>query len=404
MSAKKESKDAKVSRKTGALHSCRRYATGAMKSVPDVRDYDVRVILDLKTKVPDTLDYRSEMLPIADQGKTSTCVSQTAKAIKEWQERKQSGGRRRFEFSAQYVYDQRKNAPEEGMMGRDVVKILAKSGICSESQLPFGTALSSLSSKQRVAVDEEAKSYRLKGYGTIKTNQTEADDPLVELKNGSAKSNTNAIISDETFRQYVKVALTQYGPCTIIVDTTYNIDTQTAIWVQPRRNAVSYGGHAMTLVGYTKKGFIVRNSWGTEWNAGDEKAAAKAGTVCNGYVLLPFADMSVSKKVADEVWIMLDDTAMAQYVAATKSASSTASATSSVSASTASATTASATTASASTASVSPPLQKLHETGSSAAVTLLNPLSQSRKNAIIAVCALTITIAIAIMSKFVFRW
>jgi hypothetical protein len=41
-----------------------------------------------------------------------------------------------------------------------------------------------------------------------------------------------------------------------------------------------YGGHAVTVVGYNKQGFILRNSWGASW--GD-----------NGYVILPFEDWSI---------------------------------------------------------------------------------------------------------------
>jgi len=36
------------------------------------------------------------------------------------------------------------------------------------------------------------------------------------------------------------------------------------------------GGHAIALVGYTTTGFIVRNSWGTDWGDGGYAYASNA--------------------------------------------------------------------------------------------------------------------------------
>lgn len=49
------------------------------------------------------------------------------------------------------------------------------------------------------------------------------------------------------------------------------------------------GGHAVTVVGYNKKGFILRNSWGSNW--GD-----------NGYVIFPYSDFGMQW----EIWTTID--------------------------------------------------------------------------------------------------
>jgi C1A family cysteine protease len=49
------------------------------------------------------------------------------------------------------------------------------------------------------------------------------------------------------------------------VDSTWDNATQTKGRMTTYRPATVRGGHAVALVGYTSRGFIVRNSWGTSW-------------------------------------------------------------------------------------------------------------------------------------------
>ncbi|MBL8471609.1 MAG: C1 family peptidase [Rhodocyclaceae bacterium] len=53
-----------------------------------------------------------------------------------------------------------------------------------------------------------------------------------------------------------------------------------------RRGRAS-GGHAIALVGYGREGFVVQNSWGTDWGAG-------------GFALLPYEDFMLH---ATDVWV-----------------------------------------------------------------------------------------------------
>src|SRR5690606_5413642 len=55
--------------------------------------------------------------------------------------------------------------------------------------------------------------------------------------------------------------------------------------IERKGNATS--GHAVAIVGYTKDGFIIQNSWGTGWGNG-------------GFALLPYEDYIIH---ATDVWV-----------------------------------------------------------------------------------------------------
>ncbi|MFP5245667.1 MAG: C1 family peptidase, partial [Thermoanaerobaculia bacterium] len=54
------------------------------------------------------------------------------------------------------------------------------------------------------------------------------------------------------------------------------------------RKGQADGGHAVAIVGYTREGFIIQNSWGPDWGAG-------------GFALLPYEDYMLH---ATDVWVV----------------------------------------------------------------------------------------------------
>src|SRR5262249_28015128 len=54
-----------------------------------------------------------------------------------------------------------------------------------------------------------------------------------------------------------------------------------------RTNGPAITGHAVAIVGYTEKGFIIQNSWGEEWGQ-------------RGFALLPYEDYLIH---ATDVWV-----------------------------------------------------------------------------------------------------
>ena len=83
----------------------------------------------------------------------------------------------------------------------------------------------------------------------------------------------------------LKTSLHQNGPCYIALPC-YNYGTR--FWKQGNSDN-SLGGHAVTVVGYNKDGFILRNSWGDKW--GDK-----------GYCIYYYEDWGAHW----EIWTVLD--------------------------------------------------------------------------------------------------
>lgn len=205
------------------------YICNLKKSLPDDRDY---IFSSNNLNIPKTLDMRPNLQPIRDQGNQGTCYAQSTACMKEWQEKKDNG----FDeyFSPQFFYNNRPNKyddnsnNDEGMYGRDVMKLIKTIGICRENSYPYGK----IEDKSEISdnIYQEAKEYTIKSYYRINT--------MYDLKE----------------------SLYRNGPC-LIAFPVYNYGNN--FWIKTNEN--HKGGHAVVLVGYNKDGFIVRNSWGKKW-------------------------------------------------------------------------------------------------------------------------------------------
>ena len=205
------------------------YICNLKKSKKDKRDF---IYIGSNINPPKILDYRSELTSVRDQGDQGTCFAQTAACVKEWQERKNNN----FigYFSPQFFYNNRFNkydndiSNDEGMYGRDVMKILKRIGICREELYPYGK----IEHKSNIPIEiyKDAELNKIKSYARIFTI------------NGLKKS------------------LFENGPC-LIAFPVYNYDKE--FWIG--NGEPSLGGHAVTVVGYNNEGFIIRNSWGESW-------------------------------------------------------------------------------------------------------------------------------------------
>jgi C1A family cysteine protease len=205
------------------------YICNLKQSLPDNRDY---IFANNNLKVPKILDYRLDLQPIRDQGKQGTCYAQATACMKEWQE-KQDNGFNEY-FSPQFFYNNRPNKyddnnnNDDGMYGRDVMKLIKNIGICREKSYPYGRIQTKSDISEQIY--QEAKEYIIKSYYRINT------------------------IKD------LKESLCRNGPC-LIAFPVYNYGSQ--FW--KKNSEKTYGGHAVVLVGYNEDGFIVRNSWGHNW-------------------------------------------------------------------------------------------------------------------------------------------
>lgn len=249
---------------------------GARASAPSPSDVDVAEYFSRRacsSKVPKVIDYRDEFFkhfPCRDQGSRSTCVAQCGAYIKQWQELKETG--KAMLFSPDYIYDLRENAhirgESEGMTGRDLMRILTQYGAALEKHYP-----SKYHNKFNIpeSVHRKAKPYRLRGYARVET--------MSELKR----------------------SLYHNGPCMIIIPV-YNDSSQP--WVPEYKGQKWREIHAVTVIGYNEKGFIILNSWGRDW-------------ADNGCTIFPYSHWTMKPNIyvshvnkdecPFEVWTMIDD-------------------------------------------------------------------------------------------------
>lgn len=207
-----------------------------MQSPDDGRDFIFKnENLDtFKNTFPIELDLRNDLMPVRNQGSQGTCYAQSAACMKEWQEKHNYDNNEYF--SPQFFYNLRSNKydentnNDEGMYGRDVMILLKTYGICSEQLYPYGK----IEDRDNISVEiyEKAKLNVIDTYARIYA----IDD--------------------------LKMSLFLNGP-SLIGFPVYNYVDQ--IW-KKNGNETMKGGHAMTVVGYDKVGFIIRNSWGEHWN------------------------------------------------------------------------------------------------------------------------------------------
>jgi len=222
-----------------------------IRSPEDSRDWNSESIFDETFNIPLILDLKNNLNKVRNQGSQGTCAAQTAACMKEWQELKD------IKFinymSPQFIYNNRTNQDSSGMFGRDVMRILSKVGSCSEDMYPYNK----VEPKENIDPKfyNEAKNYVIKSYARVNTIDS------------------------------LKRALYLNGPCYISFPV-FNYTTR--MWRQ-RNSDKSLGGHAMTVVGYDKDGFIIRNTWGIQW--GD-----------NGYCTYPYSDWGCHH----EVWTTID--------------------------------------------------------------------------------------------------
>lgn len=185
---------------------------------------------------PNKLDLTKFLNYPRNQGSRGTCAAFASACIKEYHEKLDCNYQGYFSPDSVYFY--RSTKPNEGMYLRDAMKILHKHGIAYETDFPYSQTEPEEVPEKAL---ETAPDYKIKEYAQITTI------------NG------------------LKDSLLKNGPCIIAFPVYDNRPEFWRVKDDPKRN----GGHAVAVVGYNDKGFILRNSWGPFWN--------KNGTVIYRY-------------------------------------------------------------------------------------------------------------------------
>lgn len=164
-------------------------------------------------------------------------------------------GNRRLQFASDYLHREGRNKP------KGCFDIARKFGVVPESVLPF--------------TPPDLFQGRAKAFYAIASRLKIA--MYVSLGRGPAR-----------WREW----LAWSGPILtrLNVDDTWYAATDNEGELPQYKSETAGGGHAVSLVGYTTDGFIVRNSWGTDWGDGGfgyatEDYAEAAFTEAYGVVL-----------------------------------------------------------------------------------------------------------------------
>ena len=218
-------------------------------SSKDERDWNAEPLYDDIKSVPSSLDWRKHLQRVRNQGIQGTSLAFVGSCMVEWYSRKIL--KEPIEASPQYLYNNRTNQDSTLLSGRDMMKILKDHGCCLEESYLYGSK-DEISDEART----EASKFKIDGYARMRTMDT------------------------------LKKAILINGPC-LICFPVFNHTTQ--LWKQ-RKEEEKLGCHAMAVVGYNSKGFILRNSWGEHWDN-------------DGYCIYPYSDWGCH----DEVWTVVNE-------------------------------------------------------------------------------------------------
>ena len=231
---------------------------GALSSPEDPNDFIFENIAQgpegyYLSPIPEEFDLRFRARPSRDQGERGTCAAFVASSIKEIQENSDCGFNEWM--SPEFIYYHRDNKPTNGMWGRNVFQILQRIGSVPESMYPYRKIDEAMPPPEE-DLYEIAAQYRIANFARVTT----ADG--------------------------LKRALLEMGPCYLQSPLYSN---RPEFW-RAKPGEKNNGGHAVTVVGYNKNGFILKNSWGPEWNG-------------DGYIVFPYEEWGLHM----ECWASVDE-------------------------------------------------------------------------------------------------
>lgn len=229
-----------------------------LSSPEDSRDFIFEDIFTDNINIPYEYDPRKNLLPIRDQKSEGSCVAESLSAIKEIQETKQVGFSEYM--SPQFVFNLRINQDSQGMYPRNAMQILRNIGIVPEEDYPYGWIQKPEDIKDSYLFS--AANYKIKSYAKVLTEQGTKKAVII---NGSV----------------------------MICVPVYSI--KDPIWKEVKVNDTPIAGHAMAIVGWSKGGFIIRNSWNETF--GSDK---------NGYCFMPYSEFDQVKDKC-EIWAIYDE-------------------------------------------------------------------------------------------------
>lgn len=240
--------------------------------LPDQRDhYFSPAPADVAAPLPPSVDLRTAMTPIEDQGELGSCTANAAVALAEYQDRKVDG--RYSNYSRLFVYYNERViegtvGQDSGAQIRDAIKAMAKYGVCLEAEWPYKIAKFKV--KPTAAMYKSGAKRKALEYARVNQVQHDICSALVQ--------GFPVEIGFTVYESFESAAVAKSG-----------------IVPMPGRAEQVLGGHAVVIVGYdvsTPEAAVVicRNSWGPKWGM-------------KGYFTMPMAYV-LNGDLAEDFWIV----------------------------------------------------------------------------------------------------
>lgn len=242
-----------------------RHLSGWSPDKPDHRDIET---LERGLVLPSRADVRTILSPVEDQLALGSCTANAATSLME--SFMIRSGKQYVDLSRLYLYWSTRTRVEDtpatddsGCELRDVMKALARYGVCTEASWPYD--ISKMADTPPPECDMEAAKHKILHYRTATT--------LFSIKHCLA--NGYALIGGFSV------------PQNMISDEC----AATGVVKLPMPDEQIVGGHAVLFVGYddTSEMLIFQNSWSTSWGN-------------NGFGYLPYG--FVEQGLADDFWCL----------------------------------------------------------------------------------------------------
>jgi C1A family cysteine protease len=238
---------------------------GWNRDLPDARDYLYAApLMRFPKGLPSSVDLRSECPPIYDQGQLGSCTGNGIAGAIEFDQRKQ--GTKEFTPSRLFIYYNERVMEntvnqDAGAQVRDGIKSVATIGAPPETDWPYDITRFKDAPSQGAYSD--AKLDLVTSYSRVAQNLTQMQGCLAE--------------------GYPFV----FG-FTVYESFEGDDVARTGIVPMPGTDETVVGGHCVVAVGYddTKRTFIIRNSWGTDWGI-------------KGYCMMPYEYLLASNLSSD---------------------------------------------------------------------------------------------------------
>jgi len=238
---------------------------GWKRDIPDNRDLYYRRTLSSKD-LSKIINLRNDCPDVYNQGVLGSCTANALAFLFEYDEIIKNKNRE-FKPSRLFIYyNERKieNTIEydAGASIRDGIKIIHKIGVCDENLWEYD--IDKFKDKPPVLCYTQAKKYKSVKYYKLKQN-------IYDLK----------------------ACLQEGFPFIVGISIYESFESEnsatTGIIKIPNNNEKLLGGHAVAVVGFDDNyGFLVRNSWGTEWGI-------------EGHCFIPY-EYICNKNLANDLW------------------------------------------------------------------------------------------------------